>query len=240
MRLANHRTTVSYQSEQGRTMDTRSFRRTLAGACLILAPALLVVVELIHPNGDDEAAGLLANIAGSTTEQYWAHALALVVIAMLIPAVLGLVHVTRGGRTVLAHLGGALALVGLVALAALVGTEFVLWQAAKNADTAAMTALVDQVMESSGFVPLYIASLGVPIGLLILGTAAYLTQAAPRWAAVLIGIAPVILFANELAIGPKWINVASAVALLLGAGVVGSQLLTESDDEWEAVPATVG
>lgn len=219
-------------------MDTRSFRRTLAGACLILAPALLVVVELIHPDGDDQAAGLLANIAESTTAQYWAHVLVLVVIAMLIPAVLGLVHVTRGARTVLAHVGGALALVGLVALSALVGTEFVLWQAAKNADTAAMTSLVDQVMESGGFVPLYLAVLALPIGMLVLGTAVYLAQAAPRWAAVLIGIAPVIQFANEFAIGPRWINVASAVALLLGAGTVGSRLLTESDDEWEAVPAT--
>lgn len=220
-------------------MDTRSFRRTLAGACLILAPALLVVVELIHPDGDEDAAGLLANIAESRTGQYWAHALALVVIALLIPAVLGLVHVTRTGRTVLAHAGGALALVGLVALAALVGIEFVLWQAAKSADRAAMTALVDRVMESGGIAPLYLAVLALPIGMLVLGTAVYLTQVAPRWAAVLIGIAPVIQFANELAVGPRWINVAGAVALLLGAGTVGSRLLTESDDEWEAVPATV-
>jgi hypothetical protein len=205
---------------------------------MILGPATLVVVEALHPKGDSEAAGLLANVAGSTTSQYWAHALALVTVVLLLPAVLGLVHLTRSGRMLLAHIGGALAGIGLVALAALVGTEFVLWQAAKNPDTAAMTTLVDQTLQSSGFVPLYVALLGLPIGLVVLGVALLLTRTAATWTAAAIGIAPVIQFANEFAVGPKWINVATAAVFLLGLGTVGSRLLTETDEEWEAVPAT--
>lgn len=217
-------------------MDARSFRRTLAGACLILGPALLVAVELIHPEGDSDAADMLANIASSTTSQYWAHAIALIVVVLLIPAVLGVVHMTRTSRGILAHAGGALALIGLVGLAALIGTEFVLWQAAKNPDTAAMAALIDQIYKSDGFIPLYLAALALPLGFLLLGVALYLTRTAPTWAAALFGVSPAVQFANELAVGPKWINVAAAVALLLGAGTIGSRLLTETDEEWEAMP----
>jgi hypothetical protein len=205
---------------------------------MILGPATLVVVEALHPKGDSEAAGLLANVTGSTTSQYWAHALALVTVVLLLPAVLGLVHLTRPGRMLLAHVGGALAVIGLVALAALVGTEFVLWQAAKNPDTAAMTTLVDQTLQSSGFIPLYVAFLGVPIGFVILAAVLFLTRTAPAWTAVAIGIAPVIQFANEFAVGPKWINIAAAALILLGLGTIGSQLLTETDEDWEAVPVT--
>ena len=219
-------------------MDTRSLRRTTAGACMILGPAVLVLVEILHPKGDADAADLLANVAGSTGGQYWAHALALVSVVLLFPAVLGLVHLTRSGRMLLAHIGGALAGIGMVALAAFVGTEFVLWQAAKNPDTAAMTTLVDQTLQSSGFIPLYVAVLGLPIGVFILGVALLLTRTAPAWTAAAIGIAPVIQFANEFAVGPKWINIAAAAALLLGLGTVGSRLLTETDEDWEAVPVT--
>ncbi len=219
-------------------MNTRSFRRMLVGACLILGPAVLVVVELLHPAQDDDAAGLLANVSESTTAQYWAHALALISIALVIPAVLGLVHMTRTGRPVLAHAGGVLAIVGLVAFSAIVGTEFVVWQAAKNPDTAAMTELIDQTLQSSGFVPLYLAGLAFPLGFLVLGIALQLTRTAPAWSSAALGVAPAVMIINEIAIGPKWLTVASAVVLLLGAGSIGRGLLTESDEAWEAVPAT--
>jgi len=146
------------------------------------------------------------------------------------------VHLTRG-RAVLTHLGGALAIVGLIAIAALVGTEFVLWQAAKNPDTAAMTALLDQLLESSGLVPLYIVTLAYPVGFLLLGIALQLTRTAPTWAAASLAIAPAVLFANVIAIGPKWLTVAATTLILLASGTIGSRLLTESDDEWEALPA---
>lgn len=219
-------------------MDPRSLRRTTAGACLILAPAVLVLVEALHPKGDSDAADLLANVADSTRGQYWAHALALAGIVLLIPGILGLVHLTRPGRPLLAHVGGALAGIGLISFAALVGTEFVLWQAAKNPDTAAMTTLVDQTMQSSGFGPLYAAAIAFPIGFVILAAALWLTRTAPAWTTVAIGIAPVIQVGNELVYGPKWINVVTAVTLLLGLGTIGSRLLMETDEEWEAVPVT--
>lgn len=219
-------------------METRSFQRLLVGTCLILSPAVLVVVELLHPLQDDDAAGLLANVAQSTTAQYWAHALALVSIALAIPAVLGLVHMARAGRPVLAHAGGILAIVGLVAFSAIVGTEFVVWQAAKNPDTAAMTVLIDQTLESSGFVPLYLAGLAFPLGFLVLGIALLLTRTAPAWSSAALGVAPAVMIVNELAIGPKWLTVASAVVFLLGTGWIGRRLLTESDEAWEAVPVT--
>jgi hypothetical protein len=219
-------------------VDTRSLRRTTAGACLILGPAVLVLVEILHPKGDSDAATQLSNVAGSTGGQYWAHALALVATVLFVPAVLGLVHLTRSGRAMLAHVGGALTGIGLIALAAIVGTELVVWQAAKNPDTAAMTTLVDQIMQSSGFIPLYAAALGLPIGFIVLAVALRLTGTAPTWAAAAIGIAPAVQIGNELAYGPKWLNVVTAIVLLLGAGTVGSHLLTETDEEWEAVPVT--
>jgi hypothetical protein len=166
------------------------------------------------------------------------HMLALVTIALAIPAVLGLVHLTRAGRPLLAHLGAALAIVGFVGFAAFVGMELVLWQAAKNSDAAAMTALIDQVNDAGGLVPLYIAVLGFPIGFLLLGIALLLTKTAPSWVAALIGIAPVINLGSELALGPRWLTVAGAALFLVGMGWVGYGLLTETDEEWEAVAAT--
>ena len=75
--------------------DPRSFRRTLAGLGMTVAPVLLVATELVHPEAKSDAAGYLAVAVDNAGRWYLAHALALVALAAAVPAVLGLMHLLR-------------------------------------------------------------------------------------------------------------------------------------------------
>ena len=98
------------------------FRRLLAGIGLTLGAALLVVVELIHPEKSSDAAQTYATVSANGDQWYLAHALALVAAALAIPAVLGLMHVLKTSRPAWGHAGAALAFLGLIPLAAVFGT----------------------------------------------------------------------------------------------------------------------
>ena len=111
--------------------DPRGFRKTVAGVSMIAGPVVVVVAEIIHPKEHSDEAKWLAEVSANTGRQYSAHLLVLLALALSIPAILGLMHMLKARRPALGHVGAALALFGTVSLAVVVGTEFVVWQAAK-------------------------------------------------------------------------------------------------------------
>lgn len=218
--------------------DPRGFRKTVAGFCMIAAPAFLALGELIHPPLEMEAAAQLEVLRDNPDRQYAAHMLFVVSLILAIPALLGLMHLLKNRRPAWGHVGAGLAIVGSIGLAVFVGIEFVTWQVGKAAggDSAAMTALLDRLNESAGLLPLVLLALMFPLGLLVLGVGLWQARAAARWEAVLIGIAPVITLVSEFSGGPRLITVGGAVLFLVGLGSVGWRVLTSSDEEWEQAP----
>ena len=99
--------------------DANNFRRTLAGLCLIAAPLAFGgsdVIRLSIEGGVEEGVGQLAAIAASPGLWQVAAILNMIGVILFVPAVLGLMHLLRGRSTVLGHLGGGLALIGVPGL----------------------------------------------------------------------------------------------------------------------------
>lgn len=222
--------------------DPRGFRKTVAGVCMIAAPALVVVTQIIHPKEDSDEAKWLAEVSANAGRQYWAHLLGLFALALAIPAILGAMHMLKARRPALGHVGAGLALFGVVSLAVVVGTELVVWQAAKapETDTAAMTALLGRMNDSGGILLLYLLALTFPLGLLVLGIGLYLARAAAAWEAALVAIPVAVGIVSEIAYGPRIIPIVTSILLLIGLGSIGRRVLTESDEEWEHTPEIGG
>jgi hypothetical protein len=98
-------------------LDTANFRRTLAGICLIIQPFLNLISVAISPGPSTDTSEQLAMIGAHPTRFLIANLLELLWL-LLIPAVLGLLHLLRGGGAVLGHIGGGLVLAGAVGAAA--------------------------------------------------------------------------------------------------------------------------
>lgn len=222
--------------------DPPGLRKTVAGVCMIASPALLLATEIIHPKEDSDEAKWLAEVSANAGRQYWAHLLALFSLALAIPAILGAMHMLKARRPALGHAGAGLALFGVVSLAVVVGTEFVVWQAAKapGTNTAAMTVLLGRMNESGGILLLYLLALALPIGLLVLGIGLYLARAAVAWEATLVAIPVALGIVSEIAYGPRIIPIVTSILFLIGLGSIGRRVLTESDEEWEHTPEIGG
>jgi hypothetical protein len=222
--------------------DPRGFRKTVAGVCMIAAPALVVVSQVIHPREFSDEAKWLAEVSANADRQYWAHLLGLFALALAIPGILGAMHMLKERRPALGHIGAGLALFGTVSLAAVVGTEFVVWQAAKApaTDAAAMTSLIGRIIDSPGMILLYVLALTFPLGLLVLGIGLYLARAAATWEAVLVALPFTVGIVSEIAYGPRIIPIVASVLFLIGLGSIGRRVLTESDEEWEHTPEIGG
>ena len=218
--------------------DPRGFQKTVAGICMIAAPALVVVSQIIHPREFSDETKWLAEISSNTGRQYSAHLLGLLALALAIPAILGVMHMLKARRPALGHVGAGLALFGTVSLAAVVGTEFVVWQAAKapETDTAAMTALIGRIIDSPGMILLYLLALTFPLGVLVLGIGLYFARAATTWEAALVAIPWSVGIVSEIAYGPRIIPIVTSILFLIGLGSIGWRVLTESDEEWEQTP----
>ena len=108
--------------------DAHHSRKMLAGACMVVAPLVLLAAVVIHPASDMDEATQVATIADNLDAWYVAHLLALVAIALMVPAVLGLMHMLREREVAFGHVGGGLAMLGLLAFTGIVAMELVMWQ----------------------------------------------------------------------------------------------------------------
>jgi hypothetical protein len=213
---------------------------------MIAAPPVLVLAEMLHARFQTEAVKQLTAVADNTGRWYAAHALVLLALALAVPAFFGLVHLLGRGRATLGHLTLVAFIPGLVAIAAIVGMELVLWQMAQpNANRDEMVALAERINESAGTAVVFGVALLFPLAWLLVGIGLYLARTVPRWAAVLIALAQPIGFAGELAGAPKALAVSAQILFALGLIPVGIRVLRQSDVEWEPdrlsvpTPATV-
>ncbi|MBA2460325.1 MAG: hypothetical protein H0V45_00925 [Actinobacteria bacterium] len=223
-----------------------SFRRQVAGAAMIVMPPVFVLAELLHARFQTEAAKQLTAVADNTGRWYAAHALIFLALALAVPAFLGLVHLLGRGRAALGHLSLVAFVPGLIAIAAIVGMELVLWQMAQpSANRDQMVALAERINESAGVVPVFLVALLFPLAWLLIGIGLYRARTVPAWTAVLIALSQPIGFIGELAGGPKALAVLAQLVFALGLIPVGIRVLRQSDGDWEPdrlsvpMPATV-
>jgi hypothetical protein len=185
--------------------DAHHFRKMVAGFCMMLAPVFVLVGLVVDP--DTSYAFLFAGAVLS------------------VPAALGLMHMLREREVALGHVGGGMALVGLMGMAGLVGM-----------DVAGSTDLVDRVDHLSGVArPMFICSLLFGAGLLALGMGLYRAHAIAAWSAVCLMVGA-IAFDVALIASSAGVAIVGLAAIAAGQGMIGLTVWRESDDAWERTP----
>ena len=222
-----------------RLSDSHHFRKTIAGVCMIGAPLLLLIGVIVHPESKSDVGAQLAVIADNMDAWYAAHLIIAIALVLAVPAVLGLMHMLREREVAFGHIGGGLALLGLLATTAIVAIEgFVGWQAgaATGADAAAMTALFERVTETTGvIVPVFVMSYAFTVGVLFLAAGLYRARAVQSWTAAILGIGSIVL-AVGFGTMEDVVTIIGAAMFMVGFFQVGRMVLTESDEDWEHTP----
>jgi hypothetical protein len=207
---------------------------------MVVAPVVLLVAAVIHPASDMNEATQVATIADNLDAWYVAHLLALVSIALMVPAVLGLMHMLREREVAFGHVGGGLAMLGLLAFAGIVGMELVMWQMVAGGSTREAVALLERLNDTAGIViPFIFVSFGFALGLVCLAIGLYRARAVQSWMAVLVAVGA-IAFGFAVAAAMNWLAIVAAAFLVVGLGAIGRMVLRETDEAWEHTPEYEG
>jgi hypothetical protein len=220
--------------------DAHHFRKMIAGACMVVAPVVLLVSMVIHPASDMNEATQVATIADNLDAWYVAHLLALISIALTVPVILGLMHMLREREVAFGHVGGGLAMLGLLAFAGVVGMELVMWQMVAGGSTREAVALLERLNETAGIViPFVLVSFGLTLGLACLAFGLYRARAVQSWMAIFVA-AGAILLGVAFGAALNWLAIVSAAFLVVGLGAIGRMVLRETDEAWEHTPEYEG
>lgn len=189
-------------------------------ALVVGAPLALATAIAIHPQDTSDAAATLARVAGGDRVRWTvAHLLEplawlLVALVLLLAARLGS---GKGKRLVQA--GGVLGAIGAAASALIVygHGEAYLHMTAEGMNLQTMEPLYHRFYEAMPIAgPL---AMLFRVGLLLLGAGLFRTKAVPRWAAVLIGLVPLVM--GSVATAPMVVTAAVAGGALV-AGLAGA------------------
>jgi hypothetical protein len=216
---------------------TRLCRRVTA-ATLILAPAIFLVGNVLHPREfrRDHEARQLAEVAHHYTRWQAVHA-SYVIVAMLFAAgIAGLAFLVSRREPVLGLAGGAFGICGLIALGGVAALDGFTWgvlgevSSRPGVDPHSIRLALHDVQQSGWSLPFYVGSLGFLIGVATLGIGAVRTGAVPAWAGGLLALVGV-----EGAVGDNTYFIVSAAVLFAGGLAVGLAIARMSDRDFAGV-----
>ena len=214
-------------------MDTATLRRITTGA-LVLAPALFLLDNLLHPREVERGneAEQLAEIADAYQRWQAAHAIGFVSVIVFGVAVAGLAALIYRTAQRPALAGGAIAMAGLMGLAAAVTIDGYTWgvlgevSARPEADPATVALALRDVQESEWSLVYYLTPIGFILGMLVLIVSAVRERLTPAWAGSLLALG-VLMVGTETAIISNVYFVVGAAVLLAGGASVAWSLTTE-------------
>lgn len=220
---------------------TTTFRRRFGAIAVVAAPVLFALGELTSPTEGDDPAGDLGIQAAHHGQLLLSISAGLLASVLFIPAFFALMNPVRRRGTVLTHLGAGMALLG-TALSGLVlaGLDFVLYEAsAPGVDRAALSRFLRHATQDPVGAPILIGHYLFAIGIVLLAAGLYRAGTGPRWAAVSLGLAPLLDSVLGTIGVPDTLVVAGLTDLLFVAGAAGLAwwLLTTTNAAWEGSPA---
>lgn len=212
-------------------------RKAICGSCLIAAPTLLLVGGLLHPTETTDPARQYEIISSSADRWELAHWIITASMMLMVGAVLGLAHQLHEQRPAEGILGGAVALVGVLALFAVAAAETVVIPELGRSSEAGAAALYERIFEfgSTRWTVLLVAVLLLPVGLLAMSYGLYRAQVAPTWASAALGLGA-LLFAAALPTGSAVLFAIGLAAMVVGMAPIGWKVLGETDEQWEHPP----
>jgi Domain of unknown function (DUF4386) len=219
--------------------DAHHFRKMVAGFCMVVAPLFALAGFIVHPDLSTNESTQISTVAAHMDAWYLSHLLLFISVVLAVPAALGLMHMLRDREVAFGHLGGGLALMGLMAIAALIGMDMVTWQMGAGAHDE-MASLLSRMNDAAGIViPFFVGGLLFGVGYLALGMGLYRARATASWAAVCLVVGGIVFDVGMLATSLPLAIVAAAF-ILVGQGSIGRMVWTESDDAWESTPEHQG
>ena len=211
------------------------FRRTTAVACLVAAPVLAAVSELLQPDLGDSTSDRLAAMAG-TGAAISAAAFVLSQLPTLV-AVLAIGHLLTPRSRRLAAFGTVLGVLGAFGHTVFGGISLV-WVAMANdgaAHRATYAALIDDMTNGPVMLFSVVGLLGTVLGILLLSIGLFRAQVGPRWVGPALWAFLLVEFVGtSLSRSASYLSVLCFAAAFLGlAGYAARQPLAA----W-AVPVT--
>jgi hypothetical protein len=219
-------------------LDTANFRRTLAGICLITQPLLNLISVSISPGQSTDTSEQLAMIGAYPTRFLISSLLDLVWLLLLIPAVLGLLHLLRARGALLGHIGCGFALAGAVGAAAYRGVNLGQLQVVESGLKPGQLLTAFGQASLGSVVVMLMSAIGLIVGYALLAVGLWRTRAAPRGASGLIVAFLVVDIVGLAAGGNKGVLLVAHTLLLVGLGWIGVKILAMSDAQWRAEVGT--
>ena len=206
--------------------------KTICGSCLILAPAVLLVGGLLHPEETMDAARQFEIIADNLGRWELAHWLISGSMVLMMGAVVGLAHLLHEHRPAEAIVGGAATMIGVIALFAIAGAEAaIVPQIGRSGDA----QLFESVVTSGGWWALQGPVLLLPLGLIILSYGLYRSRVAQTWVAGAVALGA-LFFAVSLPTGSPVTFAIGLGLMFVGLARIGWSVLAETDEQWHHPP----
>ena len=217
--------------------DSQHLRKTVAGACMLLAPLMFLVAFVISPRLETDAGKQLSAATGHADRFYIANLVATLGLVLVVPAVLGVMHMLRERRPAYSGLGGALTLLGVFATMVGQGVAFVMWQMAHHGGASAANTSVIHAMTHDAGTVIPIVALGYlgAVGVCVLAAGLYLARVVDWWMALFFA-AGIVCINLAFPLAALWLAIVGAALMLVGLGSVGLLVLRESDADWEHTP----
>ena len=198
---------------------------------MVAAPLLWLAAEAVSPTLKSNSAAQLAVVAHHGNRWFGYTALLTLGTILFVPAILGIMRLTRAGMPRLTLIGGALLGYGTIIAVGDAMSQLTTWQmVTDHADRAQMAALLDRTSNAAGaslfFGP---GGLAFLVGAILLTVALVRTRVAPVWASVafLLGIITQLVGFTASSVA---VITASAVICLVANSMLARQL-------WGAAPA---
>jgi hypothetical protein len=213
--------------------------RLATAAALIVAPLLFLVDNALHPEeltrGNElEQVGVIAD---AYTRWQAAHVIGFLAILAFTPAVLGLAFLVRRRQPTLGLLGGALALAGVIGLAAVITIDGFAWGIAGELSSNSFLGprggaeVLHDLQESEWAYAYYLTPLGFIVGMLMLSVGAARQGAVPVPAAAVLALA-VLMTGTETVIVSNAYFIAGAAVFLVGGVAVALAILRMGDEQF--------
>jgi hypothetical protein len=220
--------------------DARLYRRATAAA-LIVAPAIFLADNLLHPTEyrRDNEAKQLAEIADAYTRWQLAHALGFLAIMIFAAGTLGLAFLVRRVQPGLGLAGGAFGVVGLLGLASAITLDGFTWgtlghvYAKEGADSHTVALALHEVQQSGWSLVFYLPALAWITGLLLLAIGVWRQRAVLPWSAAVFALGS-LMVGTETLVTDNADFIAGAAVLGAGSAAIGLQLALMSDEQFAA------
>ena len=206
--------------------------KSICGSCLILAPAVLLVGGLLHPEETTDAARQYEIIAGNLGRWELAHWLISASMLLMMGVVVGFAHLLHEHRPAEGIVGGAATMAGVMALFAVASSEAaIVPQIGRSGDA----QLFESIVTSGGWWILLGPVLLLPLGLIIMSYGMYRSRVAQTWVAGAVALGSA-AFAVSLPTGSPVAFTIGLVLMFVGLARVGWSVLAESGEQWHHPP----